>query len=55
MKQRSEPSEKQHQIPSTERKSRELVYKLIDINKDIDGQGKTFRVGGRVYYVRELG
>lgn len=36
-------------------KSRELVYKLIDINKEIDGNGKTFRVGDKVYFVRELG
>ena len=55
MKPRSEQIEKQHQILSKERKSRELVYKLIDINKDIDGQGKTFKLGGRVYFVRELG
>ena len=33
-------------------KSRELVYKLIDINKEIDGNGKTFRVGDKVYFVR---
>ena len=36
-------------------KSRELVYKLIDINKEIDSNGKTFRVGNKVYFVRELG
>lgn len=36
-------------------KSRELVYKLIDINKEIDSNGKTFRVGDKVYFVRELG
>lgn len=36
-------------------KSRELVYKLIDINKEIDSTGKTFRVGDKIYFVRELG
>jgi hypothetical protein len=36
-------------------KSRELVYKLIDINKEIDSTGKTFRLGDKVYFVRELG
>jgi hypothetical protein len=36
-------------------KSRELVYKLIDINKEIDSNGKTFRVGDKIYFVRELG
>ena len=36
-------------------KSRELVYKLIDINKEIDSHGKTFRVGDKIYFVRELG
>jgi hypothetical protein len=46
---------KQHWISTTEKKSRELVYKLIDINKDITSEGKTFRLGGRVYFVRELG
>lgn len=54
MKIRSE-HDKPHQILSKERKSRELVYKLIDINKDIDSQGKTFRLGNRIYFVRELG
>ena len=32
-----------------------VVYKLIDINKEIDASGKTFRVGEKVYFVRELG
>jgi|GEM_PF-2251695 len=36
-------------------KSRELVYKLIDINKEIDSAGKMFRLGDKVYFVRELG
>lgn len=36
-------------------KSRELVYKLIDINKEIDSTGKKFRVGDKVYFVKELG
>ncbi|HYF68657.1 MAG TPA: hypothetical protein VD884_10995 [Ohtaekwangia sp.] len=55
MKPKSEQAERLNQIMSKERKSRELVYKLIDINKDIDSQGKTFRLGSRVYFVRELG
>lgn len=47
----------QHWIPNKKklRTSRELVYKLIDINKDITSEGKIFRLGGRVYFVRELG
>lgn len=46
---------KQHWISNKVKKSRELVYKLIDINKEIDGVGKTFRLGEKVYFVRELG
>lgn len=42
-------------ISSKTAKSRELVYKLIDINKEINSIGKTFRVGDKVYFVRELG
>jgi hypothetical protein len=56
MKDKAESSTlKQHWISTTEKKSRELVYKLIDINKDITSEGRTFRLGGRVYFVRELG
>jgi hypothetical protein len=56
MKDKAESSNlKQHWISTTQKKSRELVYKLIDINKDITSEGKTFRLGGRVYFVRELG
>jgi hypothetical protein len=53
MKSRSD--NKQHWISNKVKKSRELVYKLIDINKEIDGVGKTFRLGEKVYFVRELG
>jgi hypothetical protein len=53
MKHRSD--NKEHWFSNKEKKSRELVYKLIDINKEIDGEGKTFRLGGKVYFVRELG
>jgi hypothetical protein len=52
---KAKPESKRRQILSKERKSRELVYKLIDINQEIDSEGKTFRVGDRVYFVRELG
>ena len=53
MKPRSE--NKQNWISNKVKKSRELVYKLIDINKEIDGVGKTFKLGEKVYFVRELG
>jgi len=53
MKPRSDHRE--NWVPQKEKKSRELVYKLIDINKEIDGEGKTFRLGDKVYFVRELG
>jgi hypothetical protein len=53
MKPRSD--NKQQWISNKVKKSRELVYKLIDINKEIDGEGKTFRLGEKVYFVRELG
>ena len=33
----------------------QVTDKLIDINKEIDGEGKTFRLGEKVYFVRELG
>jgi hypothetical protein len=46
---------KQNWISNKVKKSRELVYKLIEINKEIDGVGKTFRLGDKVYFVRELG
>jgi hypothetical protein len=46
---------KENWISGKVKKSRELVYKLIEINKEIDGSGKTFRVGDKVYFVRELG
>jgi hypothetical protein len=52
---KSKSDNKQHWISNKVKKSRELVYKLIDINKEIDGEGKTFRLGGKVYFVRELG
>ena len=56
MKPRFDQSEnKYRQISNKERKSRELVYKLIDINKEIDAEGKTFRLGDKIYFVRELG
>jgi hypothetical protein len=55
MKEKTDSSERKHWISTTEKKSRQLVYKLIDINKAIDSEGKTFRVGERVYFVRELG
>ena len=54
MKSKSENS-KEHWISNKVKKSRELVYKLIDINKEIDAEGKTFRLGEKVYFVRELG
>jgi disulfide oxidoreductase YuzD len=53
MKSRSD--NKQNWISNKVKKSRELVYKLIDINKEIDAEGKTFRLGAKVYFVRELG
>ena len=53
MKQRSD--NKEHWVSGKEKKSRQLVYKLIDINKQIDADGKTFRIGEKVYFVRELG
>lgn len=46
---------KEHWVSNKEKKSRQLVYKLIDINKEIDAVGKTFRLGEKVYFVRELG
>jgi len=52
---KSKSDNKQHWISNKVKKSRELVYKLIDINKEIDGEGKTFRLGEKVYFVRELG
>ena len=52
---KSKSDNKQHWISNKVKKSRELVYKLIDINKEIDGEGKTFRLGAKVYFVRELG
>jgi hypothetical protein len=52
---RSKPENKENWISGKVKKSRELVYKLIDMNKEIDGAGKTFRVGEKVYFVRELG
>ncbi|WP_276368322.1 hypothetical protein [Chryseolinea sp. H1M3-3] len=52
---KSKSDSKQHWISNKVKKSRELVYKLIDINKEIDGEGKTFRLGEKVYFVRELG
>jgi hypothetical protein len=53
MKSKSEKNE--NWVSNKVKKSRELVYKLIDINKEIDGEGKTFRLGEKVYFVRELG
>jgi hypothetical protein len=53
MKQKSD--NKEHWVSNKEKKSRELVYKLIDINKEIGAEGKTFRLGEKVYFVRELG
>jgi len=53
MKSRSDNRE--NWVSQKEKKSRQLVYKLIDINKEIDGKGKTFRLGDKVYFVRELG
>lgn len=35
---------RQHWISSTQKESRELVYKLIDINKDITSEAKTISV-----------
>ena len=52
---KSKSDNKQHWISNKVKKSRELVYKLIDINKEIDGEGKTFRLGEKFYFVRELG
>jgi hypothetical protein len=52
---KSKSDSKQHWISNKVKKSRELVYKLIDINKEIDAEGKTFRLGEKVYFVRELG
>ncbi len=52
---RSKSEKKEHWVSSKVKKSRELVYKLIDINKEIDAEGKTFRLGEKVYFVRELG
>ena len=52
---KSKSDSKQHWISNKVKKSRELVYKLIDINKKIDGEGTTFRLGEKVYFVRELG
>ncbi|HMG91702.1 MAG TPA: hypothetical protein VK589_16705 [Chryseolinea sp.] len=52
---RSRSDNKEHWVSNKEKKSRALVYKLIDINKEIDGEGKTFRIDGKVYFVRELG
>lgn len=52
---RSKLDNKENWISSKVKKSRELVYKIIDINKEIDAAGKTFRVGEKVYFVRELG
>ncbi|HTE34771.1 MAG TPA: hypothetical protein VK666_30545 [Chryseolinea sp.] len=52
---RSKLDNKENWVSGKVRKSRELVYKLIDINKEIDGTGKTFRLGEKVYFVRELG
>lgn len=46
---------KEQWVSNKVKKSRELVYKLIDINKEIDAEGKTFRLGEKVYFVRELG
>ena len=53
MKSRSD--HKENWVSNKVKKSRELVYKLIDISKEIDGEGKTFRLGEKVYFVRELG
>jgi len=52
---RSKSDNKENWVSSKVKKSRELVYKLIDMNKEIDGAGKTFRLGEKVYFVRELG
>jgi len=52
---KSKPDNKQNWVSNKVKKSRELVYKLIDINKEIDAEGKTFRLGEKVYFVRELG
>ncbi len=52
---RSKSDNKENWVSSKVKKSRELVYKLIDMNKEIDASGKTFRVGEKVYFVRELG
>jgi hypothetical protein len=49
------PENKLNWISGKATKSRELVYKLIEINKEIDSNGKTFRVGDKIYFVRELG
>lgn len=55
LKMKSKSENKLNWISGKEAKSRALVYKLIDINKEIDSTGKTFRLGDKVYFVRELG
>lgn len=52
---RPKSDNKENWVSGKVKKSRELVYKLIDMNKEIDATGKTFRVGEKVYFVRELG
>jgi hypothetical protein len=56
MKSRFEQGDsKQHWISNKAKKSRELVYKLIDMNKEITSEGTYFRLGDKRYFVRELG